>query len=222
MVRMRSWVRSPVSALGLNGQDHLAPWPEHSEGFTGRLKVMEFNNQPISDKTIKGVIALVILLAAVYVFGYLQPAVAPGQEAEIAELKGVAGDNAPAETLAEPEVTLTKAEIPADVSKFMAELEAVFPEALNDLVPGTGEVVLGRVWFVSREYSYVEFTRGRQKARALVEASGGDLPTFEVLGYFLPGDNDWVLEQGQDRLFTEAAWVLYEYDATVKDWVLRN
>ena len=180
---------------------------------------MEINNRPISEKTIKGVIALVILLAAVYVFGFLQPAVAPGKEAE---LTGVAGDLAPAETLAEPEVTLTKAEVPADVSKFMSELKAFFPEALNELMPGTGEVVLGRVWFVSREYSYVEFTRGRQKARALVEASGGDLPMFKVLGYFLPGDNDWVLEQGQDRLFTEAAWVLYEYDATVKDWVLRN
>ena len=174
---------------------------------------MEINNRPISEKTIKGVIALVILLAAVYVFGFLQPAVAPGQEAEIT---GVAGDKAPTETLAEPEVTLTKAEIPADVSKFMAELEAVFPEALNELVAGTGEVVLGRVWFVSRDYSYVEFTRGRQKARALVEASGGDLPTFEVSGYFLPGDNDWVLEQGQDRLFTEAAWVLYEYADAAK------
>jgi hypothetical protein len=81
-----------------------------------------------------------------------------------------------------------------------------------------------RFWFVSGSDKdlYVEYEDGHIMAKLLLEADvkGNDV-FYKIIGYFEPGESDWILKSGQDTQFGKKL-DLYEYDEADKNWVKKN
>lgn len=88
--------------------------------------------------------------------------------------------------------------------------------------PAAGALKIDRVWLVGSQSTYVEYTDGSAARRALIDVTAMNPFKFKGLGYFEPGDNDWVLEKGQDKLFKDQAWTLYEFDPASGAWQKQN
>jgi hypothetical protein len=123
------------------------------------------------------------------------------------------------QTVIPSEIAATDArqEIMKDISAKMGDLSPVKP------VLG-GRWYATRFWFVSSSNSdaYIEYEDGHIMGRILVGIEGAEgKNSYKVIGYFEPGENDWVLKQGRDTMSGKPL-DLYEYDNNKKEWVKKN
>lgn len=77
-----------------------------------------------------------------------------------------------------------------------------------------------RFWFVETDAVYVEYTDSGEFRRVLLVFNDQGLPL--ATGYFVPGENGWVLTQGEDRVFKSQRWFLYEFDPRTAQWERQN
>ena len=123
------------------------------------------------------------------------------------------------------ENTISREEIMKDCQTRIAELSPAKP------VLG-GNWYINRFWFIkdSNKDFYIEYEDGHIMARILVEArkiypeysrgENGKL-TYEVVGYFEPGENDWILKKGEDK-FSGSLLDLYEHSEELDQWLKKN
>ena len=91
-----------------------------------------------------------------------------------------------------------------------------------------GKPQIERFWFVGETDTYVEYRDGKGFRRMLitfppsVEAAGGATAQYDALGYFVPGENGWILTIGQDKVFGGKQFHLYEFEARRGAWERQN
>lgn len=102
------------------------------------------------------------------------------------------------------------------------------PQKISNVSPANpvlgGNWYITRFWFIqeANKNFYVEYEDGHIMCRILVEAEkrDGEL-NYKVLAYFEPGENDWVLRQGEDKFFGSLL-DLYEYSEELNQWIKKN
>jgi len=108
-------------------------------------------------------------------------------------------------------------------------------EMMDDFMKKIGEIspakpVLGGSWYINRYWFpqgiddgfYAEYEDGHIMREILVTAKKKDNQLdYEVNAYFEPGENDWVLKQGEDK-FLGKSLDLYEYNEELGKWVKKN
>lgn len=79
-----------------------------------------------------------------------------------------------------------------------------------------------RIWFIDSAKFYVDYKDGKLNLRRILinQLLSGNQASYEVLGYFAPGDNGWVLESGRDIEGTVPAR-LYEKNEETGEWVIK-
>jgi hypothetical protein len=105
--------------------------------------------------------------------------------------------------------------------------------AMDDLSGKIGQLspvqpVLGGHWFVDRFWFaddndvYIEYEDGHILRRILVSVDGqeGNFK-YKAVGYFEPGENDWILKQGKDTMIGKRL-DLYEFDQAKGEWAKKN
>lgn len=112
---------------------------------------------------------------------------------------------------------ITREEIMKDCETKIAGLSPVKP------VLG-GNWYINRFWFIkeSDKDFYIEYEDGHIMRRILIEADkkNGKLD-YEVVAYFEPGENDWVLKRGEDK-FSGSLLDLYEHSEELNQWIKKN
>jgi len=117
----------------------------------------------------------------------------------------------------------------------LLEIQIDRPDIMRDIVEKIGNIspvkpVLGGSWFVTRfwfvkdsnENFYVEYEDGHILRRVLLKAEKKDDEIkYKIIGYFEPGETNWILKQGKDPFFGENL-DLYEYDEESRKWVKKN
>ncbi len=85
-----------------------------------------------------------------------------------------------------------------------------------------GNWFVDRFWFANDNDVYIEYEDGHILARILISVEGqeGNLK-YNVVGYFEPGENDWILKQGKDTMLGKRL-DLYEFDQVKGQWVKKN
>lgn len=80
---------------------------------------------------------------------------------------------------------------------------------------------VNRFWFIKDSIAYVEYEDGQILRQILVESkeTEGKI-NYKVLGYFEPGNNEWILREGDDPYFGKTG-DLYEWDDINKNWKKR-
>jgi hypothetical protein len=79
-----------------------------------------------------------------------------------------------------------------------------------------------RFWFIDDRNIYIEYEDGHIMGRILVLVLGQEeRPEYKVVAYFEPGENDWVLKTGEDKMAGRKL-SLYEFDESRKLWIKRN
>jgi hypothetical protein len=108
------------------------------------------------------------------------------------------------------------------------EIFVDFPNKIADISPTKpvlgGNWYINRFWFIqdSNEDFYAEYEDGHIMARILIEAGRNNSGlNYKVVAYFEPGENDWVLKQGEDKFFGEPL-DLYEHSEDLGKWVKKN
>ena len=111
-----------------------------------------------------------------------------------------------------------------------------FPKKIADISPAKpvlgGSWYINRFWFIqnSNKDFYAEYEDGHIMRQILVEArkvyperSRGedDKLEYKVIGYFEPGENDWILKKGEDK-FSGVLLDLYEHSEELGRWVKKN
>lgn len=162
---------------------------------------------------------LLVLLAAVFVFGFAGQL---GEKPKLPALNqltaGLGNNGEPATQTSVPE----PAAAPPAAAAAISALSNSLKEIVSAKFPVKGALAIQRVWLVGEDYFYVEYQDNRQPRRVLAQATGRAPLQFTALGYFLPGQTDWTLEQGQDKLFKDEVWTLYEFEPAVGAWIKKN
>ncbi|OGZ32823.1 MAG: hypothetical protein A2V69_03285 [Candidatus Portnoybacteria bacterium RBG_13_40_8] len=87
-----------------------------------------------------------------------------------------------------------------------------------------GKWHINRFWFIksSNKDFYIEYEDGHIMGQILVEAGKKDGKLdYEVVAYFEPGENDWILKQGEDK-FRGEILDLYEHSEELNQWIKKN
>jgi len=115
------------------------------------------------------------------------------------------------------------------------ENEITREEIMDDFIEKIGEIspakpVLGGIWYINRYWFpqgiddnfYAEYEDGHIMRQVLITAERNDnQPHYKLIAYFEPGENDWVLKQGEDK-FLGKTLDLYEYNEELGKWVKKN
>ncbi|MFZ5559454.1 MAG: hypothetical protein ACOZAL_01520 [Patescibacteria group bacterium] len=112
---------------------------------------------------------------------------------------------------------ITREEVMKDCQMKIAGLSPVKP-----VLGGTWYI--NRFWFIkdSNKDFYVEYEDGHIMRQILVEAEKGDGKLdYKVAAYFEPGENDWILKQGEDK-FSGSLLDLYEHSEELDQWIKKN
>ena len=137
------------------------------------------------------------------------------KEIKIEKEKKTEGETKTEQPSEEKKSEFSRQEIMKDLSSKISQVSPVKP------VLG-GQWFIDRFWFATDKDFYVEYEDGHILRRILVKLEGStDKPEYKIIGYFEPGENDWVLKQGQDTMFGKPL-DLYEYDQIKKEWTKRN
>ena len=112
---------------------------------------------------------------------------------------------------------LNRQEVMKDIAERISEISPVKP------VLG-GNWYLNRFWFVenNNENFYVEYEDGHILRQILlkVEKEKNELK-YKLIGYFEPGENNWVLKKGENPFF-DSLLDLYEYNKESDRWLKKN
>ena len=114
------------------------------------------------------------------------------------------------------------ADFPLENNQLRKEAMAYIAKNIADLSPA--EPVLGGTWFVIRFWFvddtnfYAEYEDGHILRKILVSKRDS---RYTVDGFFEPGENDWVLKEGEDAFFGKPL-DLYEFDEGTARWVRKN
>ena len=117
----------------------------------------------------------------------------------------------------------------------IVENEITREEIMDDFMKKIGEIspakpVLGGNWYINRYWFpqgtndgfYAEYEDGHIMRRVLITAEKNDnQPDYKLIAYFEPGENDWVLKQGEDK-FSGKPLDLYEHSEELERWVKKN
>lgn len=129
--------------------------------------------------------------------------------------KGPGGEKKIEQPAEGEKIELSRQEIMKDLAKKIGLVSPVKP------VLG-GQWFVQRFWFATDNDFYIEYEDGHILRRILVKLEGSAKePEYKITGYFEPGENDWVLKQGQDTMFGKPL-DLYEYDQIKKEWTKKN
>jgi len=124
---------------------------------------------------------------------------------------------------------LNRQEITKDLTKKINEISPVKPTL-------GGNWYVNRFWFAenSNENFYVEYEDGHILRRVLVRVekvpatsikdkqAGREYKLdYKIIGYFEPGENNWILKKGKDTIFNSNL-DLYEYDDESDCWLKKN
>ena len=159
---------------------------------------------------------LLILLIIIFYWQNVREIVGPiSEEIEKSEIK---------EEFPEEEIKPEEMEPGEEKSEFSRkEFMDYVSKNISDLSPekpvlgGRWRVV--RFWFVKNAVAYVEYEDGHILRQILVETKEGSEGkiNYKVVGYFEPGINEWILEEGDDPYFGKLR-ELYEWDDINKAW----
>ncbi|MDD5590164.1 MAG: hypothetical protein PHQ47_03250 [Candidatus Portnoybacteria bacterium] len=156
-------------------------------------------------------ILVAILTAGIFLFKY-EIGVWPWQSSEEENLTPSLNGQV------SPQSQETRQLIMQDVAVKINEISQVKP-----VLGGKWHVL--RFWFVSGSDKdfYVEYEDGHIMAKLLLEAEvkGQNDIFYNIIGYFEPGDADWVLKSGKDEQFGKSL-DLYEYNEANKNWKKKN
>lgn len=178
-------------------------------------------------KALLFIVVLIILIAA-WVGSYWLK----NKQWPWAELKNAINKvNQPAQETKNQETQNQNAQIEKSLEEKKAEL---FRQGtMNDLATKIGALspvkpVLGGIWHITRFWFaddrnlYIEYEDGHIMGRILVAVSGAEeKPEYKVIGYFEPGENDWILKTGKDTMAGKEL-DLYEYNTDNKEWAKKN
>lgn len=146
------------------------------------------------------IIILILIVGGVYCFLKNQKPNSPGQENPLIV-----------------ENKITREEIMDDFMKKISEISPAKP-------------VLGGKWYINRYWFpqgiddsfYAEYEDGHIMRQVLITAEKKDNQlNYKVVAYFEPGENDWLLKQGEDK-FLGKPLDLYEYNEELGKWVKKN
>lgn len=169
-------------------------------------------------KVILGLIILFALIWAAY-FIYIEkerfwPEIPEGEippESEIKQSKMAPPERAQEE----PQLNLKAVEMMNYISDNIEELSPVEP-----VLAGQWQVI--RFWFVADYDFYVEYEDGHILRQIFISARGRDVDVqYNVIAYFEPGENEWVLKKGEDIMYGKET-ILFERDEETNMWVRRN
>jgi len=171
-----------------------------------------------------GRVSLVLIIILFIIIGFLfyifriKDIIAP---------KNLNGDNEQQNELQKNQ--LNRQEITKDLSERINEISPIKPTL-------GGNWYVNRFWFAkdSNENFYVEYEDGHNLRRILVKAEKefalspkdeqverGDKLNYKIIGYFEPGENNWILKKGENTLFNSSL-DLYEYDNESDCWLKKN
>ena len=79
-----------------------------------------------------------------------------------------------------------------------------------------------KIWFIDDKNFYVDYKDEISTTRRLLIAQSiaGPAAEYEVLGFFIPGENGWVLKFGKD-IGSAAPLKLYEKNDENNEWVIK-
>lgn len=118
---------------------------------------------------------------------------------------------------AEQSIRLTLG-LPEIITYATANIDELSP--VEPVLGGKWQVV--RFWFVADYDFYVEYEDGHILRQILICARGTDAkPQFNVVAYFEPGENEWLLKKGEDIMYGSET-TLYEKDIRTGQWARRN
>jgi hypothetical protein len=124
---------------------------------------------------------------------------------------------------------------PEQENPLIVENEITREEIMNDFTNKISDIspakpVLGGRWYINRYWFpqgvndgfYAEYEDGHIMRQVLITAGKKDNQlNYGLIAYFEPGENDWVLKQGEDK-FLGKPLDLYEHSEELERWVKKN
>jgi hypothetical protein len=123
-------------------------------------------------------------------------------------------------------VDLKKAESDKKISDGRVEIINYTENNINKISPEKPASGLiwhsAKVWFVDDKNFYVDYKDEISNTRRLLvsQVMGGPAAEYEILGFFIPGDNGWVLKSGKD-IQGVTSLKLYEKNDATGEWAAR-
>ncbi len=121
-----------------------------------------------------------------------------------------------AESIAEKEKkTKNEAQIIAYIEKNINKITGLRIESAQKLTPV-------RIWFLDSANFYVDYRESNLNSRRILinQLSSGNQSSYEVLGYFVPGEEGWILESGKD-IKGAVPVRLYEKNESTGEWQVK-
>ncbi|MBU4339112.1 hypothetical protein KKB43_01240 [Patescibacteria group bacterium] len=81
---------------------------------------------------------------------------------------------------------------------------------------------LAKIWFIDDKNFYVDYKDEVSNARRVLMSQANDGPAaeYEILGFFVPGENGWILKSGKD-IGEAASLKLYEKNKATGEWTAK-
>ncbi len=77
-------------------------------------------------------------------------------------------------------------------------------------------------WFADNISFYVDYEDGHILRRLLINIEGTtESPKYKIIGFFEPGDDDWILKEGENTI-SEKTLDLYDWDKEEEKWAKIN
>ncbi len=152
-----------------------------AERFHGKEEAASSNLAPSSMKSANKII-LILIIFLLILFGFLY--FTSNKESE--------------------EILDSKVEnnIEQDYQDFVRNIKMQISDLSPEPAVLGGAWQVSRVWFALDDHAYVEYEDGHAMRRILVKQINDN--DFEVLAFFEPGEDDWVLVSGEDTMFGQA------------------
>ncbi|MDP3057306.1 MAG: hypothetical protein Q8N37_02175 [bacterium] len=79
-----------------------------------------------------------------------------------------------------------------------------------------------KIWFIDDKNFYVDYNDEVLNARRVLmsQSVSGPAAEYKVLGFFIPGENGWILKSGKD-IGGATSLKLYEKNETSSEWIIK-
>lgn len=79
-----------------------------------------------------------------------------------------------------------------------------------------------KIWFIDDNNFYVDYKDEVSNTRRVLifQTNAGPAAEYEILGFFVPGENGWILKSGKD-IGGSASLKLYEKNEETEEWIAK-
>lgn len=123
-------------------------------------------------------------------------------------------------------IDLQKAGIDKKISDGRAVIINYIEKNINKISPEKPALGLTwravKIWFIDDKNFYVDYKDEVSNTRRMLMSQIIDGPAaeYEILGFFIPGENGWILKSGKDLKSAESL-KLYEKNEETNEWVIK-